>query len=436
MNLWANFDHTDAAASTANSRRSRRLTERAILAVVRGVLLNDYAAAYCRSLAATRIFRRCYWIDALGIERRAALLPTIDTAAQATPPLKNKSGRKSDLLVPPALLPIVALSQRLARQSPTFAFYGYILDAGGAKGPRRGSRGVSVKEAQRNILPASTSITLPPESSIVQSNWFESAPVLLQKIEQAPAIFFLNPCGASLFGPEHLTPLYRRSLPTELCLFISHKQLEAHFLAAQSSPVRASALTALLRTDRWKMIPMQEEFRPQAIADLIELFAKALQRQFLLPVQRIILPIQTEPVRVEAIPYTLIFATRRQDSLICMNDAVYLYNRRVYEQSQQGILGQEWFAAQRQRRQQEELAGLSQRILWQGQSQQARRWPDLRQSMLLANFGKFALHEYDAIMQQLLQNGEVRCEWRQASATESGVPGQDDTLIWRQRLPS
>jgi len=70
--------------------------------------------------------------------------------------------------------------------------------------------------------------------------------------------------------------------------------------------------------------------------------------------------------------------------------------------------------------------------LHQGRTQRQRRWPDLRQQVLVANFGQFTLHEYDQVIQNLLQSGDVRCEWRQnPDLKDSHIPGNEDTLIWK-----
>src|SRR5947209_20364441 len=78
--------------------------------------------------------------------------------------------------------------------------------------------------------------------------------------EHSPAIFMLNPIGQTLFSYDDLALLYqRKSAPTELCLLIPHKQAQARLLAASRTPANASALTALLRTDRWKgLLPKGE----------------------------------------------------------------------------------------------------------------------------------------------------------------------------------
>ena len=72
MNLWAESDNLEIAVTpvdrTQKSGTTRRNSiEQTVLPALRAWLLADYVAPYCRSLAATRIFRRCFWIDALGV---------------------------------------------------------------------------------------------------------------------------------------------------------------------------------------------------------------------------------------------------------------------------------------------------------------------------------------------------------------------------------
>src|SRR6516164_5648754 len=72
QNLWPDFDNQQSQAESTGraqkqsfSRRARP-TEQVVLSSLREWLLYEYIVPYCRSLAATRIFRRCYWIDGLG----------------------------------------------------------------------------------------------------------------------------------------------------------------------------------------------------------------------------------------------------------------------------------------------------------------------------------------------------------------------------------
>jgi len=356
MKLWPDLDNNPQPPSNV-ARYPGRLTERTMVFLLREWLLQDYTTSYCRALAATRIFRRCYWIDMLGIAAKI----------QAEHQIQAK-----DMAIPKAC-------------------------------------------------------------DLIQANWLEMTPTLLKEIDQSPAIFLLNPLGPRMLSQDGLAPLYQRTTPTELCFFISHKRIEIQLTTASRSPIHARMLVELLHTDRWKTLPTQKEKKKQAIERFLDLFIAALQRHFQLPVQRMALPIQVRPAIVETAPYTLIFATRRQDSFICMNNAVCMYQRRLHQQSFRGILSEEWFVAQQEEHIKRALQSQYQQTLQQGRTQRIRRWPDLRYQLLLNNFGQLTLDDYDTIIKQLLEKKEVRCEWKLPASTseESSIPGNDDTLIWR-----
>lgn len=423
MDLWTGFDnHQQPLDASGHALHTYRLNERAVLSALRNWLLQDYVAAYCRSLAATRIFRRCYWVDALGIDSKAnAQTQSAEKSLEDTKHT-GKGRNKTPPNIPPALQPICSLSQLLAQESKPIILKSFLLEAGSSR--RRHTRPV-----QNGSIPAKT-LALPKDGGIIRTNWLEIAPTLLNEIEQVPAIFLLNPFGPTMFSYDDLALLYQRTVPTELCLLVSHKQLGASLLAARRTPEQATLLTGLLRTDRWKALPTEEKELPDVLDGLLDLFIASIQRHFPLAVQRIALPMQIRPAVVEEIPYTLIFATRRQDSLFSMNDAVCLYRRQAYEKSRRGVLNEEWFAQQEQKRLNANLQQLYQRVLQQGRVQRVRRWPDLRQQLLLINFGQFTFQDYNTSIQQLLLNKEVRCEWRQRSEEEN-IPGNDDTLLWR-----
>src|SRR5438552_4080532 len=161
MNLWAEFDnqHQHAPAEPARHRQTRRLAEQAMLSSVRQWLLQDYASSYCRALAATRIYRRCYWIDAWGI----------DTG-------RDKSG-PYEL----ALQPIVSLSQVLAQESKPIALHGIVLEAGSSR--RKQVRAILNGNAGEGESSSSPSVkgkskTLPKQSGMVSASWLEIAPAL------------------------------------------------------------------------------------------------------------------------------------------------------------------------------------------------------------------------------------------------------------------
>jgi hypothetical protein len=119
-----------------------------------------------------------------------------------------------------------------------------------------------------------------------------------------------------------------------------------------------------------------------------------------------------------------------------MNDAVCAYHRLLREQSLEGVLTEAWFAAKQLERLAEETQRVYQCVLQQGRAQRYRRWPDLRQQVLLTNFGQCTLHDYNQVILKLIQRGEVRCEWRQKSvenpeSEERRIPGNEDILLWK-----
>jgi hypothetical protein len=428
--LWAMLHDKQAPETTEHGRslRPRRRSEQIIVSELRGWLLHDYVAAYCRSLAETRIFRRSFLIDALGIDPKAAALAPLEANEEETPPARKK--RTQHVPAHPVLQDVLALSHELAARDRPITLHSLVLTAGSSKRARYNNRRASDEQRKKPY-------TLPKESGLITASWLEAAQDVLDYVEQSPAIFLLNPLGATTFHYDDLAPLYRRTVPTELCLLLSHKQIVPLLQAARTSGEHATHLTALLRSDRWKTLPAEEEQSSQAVAGWIALFTASMQHHFLLPVQRIPLIAQVGPAIVDPVPYTLIFATRRQDSLVSMNDAVCAYTRRVTEASWQGVLGEEWFANQHQTRQQEALQRLEQQIVQQGRQQRIRRWSDLRQQLMLTFFGQFMRQDYDASIQKLLLQREVRCEWRQRKAALNGngeqqpIPGNDDILIWR-----
>ena len=455
MNLWAEFDNQHITTQEAvRPKQKGRLTEQSTLSLLRSWLLEGYVLSYSRALAALRFYRRCYWIDAWGINARLHG-QTQTPASTTTEPDHKRRKKETATPLPPVLQPLAALSAQLAQESRPIALYGIVLSDGSSirKGgkARRNKAGTnregdenSVSDLNNGML---NTLTLPKESGVVRANWPEASSALLQEIDQSPAIFLLNPFGQTLFHYDDLAPLYQRTAPTELCLLLSHKQIATQLGMASSSPT-ASALTSLLRTDRWKAFVPKSGETVQSVSSvdnanatngidrvngLVELFATSMQKHFL-SVQPIQLPLQTGPGILETSPYTLLFATRSKDSLACMNDAVCLYRRRLLRESYRGTLGEEWFAAQQQERDTEALQAIRQRVLQLGRAQRIRRWPDLRQQLLLTNFGQWMLDDYDAMITTLISEGMVRCEWRGRHSPNEGaaiaVPQNEDMLLW------
>ena len=428
MNAWMSTDNTgdrgiaDIAADTTEGRGTRSSSsEQSVIAALRRWLLHEYVRPYSQSLGATRIFRRCYWIDALGLRR------TRVAAKQS----EQKTAPPRDEMVPSELQDIRTLGQELSQESKPITLYGFLLSA-------TSKRNTQKHKGQED---GEETIALPRESGIIERSWLEIAPALLQEIDQSPAIFLLNPLAPQLFTYEQMTPLYQRAVPTDLCLLISHKQLALCLQAAAKVPEQGAVLAALLRSDRWKLLPKgdagqagqkgQKEASEEVVAGFCTLLCTSMQRHFQLPPQRIRIPMQAGPANVVDAPYTLLYATRRQDSLLRMNDAVCLYRRKSIRQSYMGVLGEEWFVQQEDARQATALRQLAQQVRQVGAAQRMRRWPDLRQQLMLAQFGKFTQQEYDRIIQQFLEQHVVQCTWKQGIAAETErVPEQNDTLIW------
>src|SRR5437764_8134467 len=158
MNLWADFDNQHVPAEAARHKSTRRLTEQVILSSLRKWLVQDYASAYCRSLAAIRIYRRCYWIDAWGI---------------GTGRERSEMG-SAESPYEPVLQPVLALSQLLAQESRQIALNGLLLAAGSskrkeAKALLNGSRGAGGHSPSTTLKGALSK----QGSTVVRASWLE-----------------------------------------------------------------------------------------------------------------------------------------------------------------------------------------------------------------------------------------------------------------------
>jgi hypothetical protein len=431
QDLWANFAGEaipTEAASRGGGSRQRRLTEQAVLTALRAWLLQDYMLPYGTSLGATRIFKRCYWIDGLGNARATSQTAIALPQDEVDAPVrrgKQKMPTQASAL-PPALQSVATIARQLARLERPIALRGFALDE------RRGKR--KATRPARNGTEASAALDLPGEGGLLAGTWTELAPALLAALEQSAAVFLLNPLKDGLFRYTDLAPLYQRMAPTELFLWLSHKQIETRLLPGLRTAEGAAALTNLLRGDRWKSLLVKadgEENPERATSALIDLCAQSMRPHFL-AVQRLPFPMRMGPAVVEAAPYTLLFATRRQDSLYSLNDAVCQRARQLLAESHQGVLNEEWFASQRAEQDAALREALTRELLALGRAHRARRWPDLRQQLVLSHFGQHTLHDYDQIITSLLARGEVRCEWRKRTQdeNETPVPGNDDLLLW------
>ena len=491
MNLWTESDNLELASTPAERTQKpgttrHNVAERAVLPALRSWLLADFVAPYCRSLAATRIFRRCFWIDALGGTRAASKKASVGQGHgggqisgrdQSRPYMfddfvqgekQKRNGSRPDKApkkarsetLPPSLQAVVDLSGELARESKPITLQALML----ANDKTVGTRFIASSLAP-SAPASSNTFALPKESSVISATWREAAPALIPAIEQFATIFLLNPLtvvrpsahqqnaggrpqgsppshssspaptmnGVPFMTIDEFAPLVQRTAPTEVCLLLMHRQVESVFLPALRTPEGAAAFTALLRSDRWKALLAREGESAQRVDKAVDLWQAVLQPHFLF-VQRVAFPVLLGPATVEDAPCSLIFATRRQDSLACMNDAVCGYRRHLEQESRQGILNEGWFAAQQAEREAQALQQLTGDTLREGRARAPRRWSDLRQQLLLERFGQWALREYDEVICRLIQADEVRCAWRQPDSVDAPacrVPGNEDMLQWQ-----
>jgi hypothetical protein len=431
QDLWADFAG-DVLPTEENGRRGRlrqrRLTEQTTLMALRAWLLQEYMLPYGISLGNTRIFQRCYWIDALGSPGPTTQMISASFASDEIP-VPDRRARKQTLPptspLPLALQPVTLIARQLAQRERPIALSGLLLD-------KKNKRKQADPPPDTQVGDAPLSLK---ESNLLPGTWPELAPALLSALEQSAAVFLLNPLKDDLFRYADLAPLYQRTAPTELFFWLSHKQIETRLLPALRTTEGANALTNLLRGDRWKSLVAKEgstENLAPIIQGLIDLFIESMRSHFL-SVQRLAFPIRTGLALVEGAPYTLLFATRRQDSLASLSDALCRRERRLVFESQQGVLNEAWFAAQREEMTATRITTLTQEMLSLGRAYRPRRWPELRQQLLLAHFGQYTQQDYDDVLISLLARGEVRCEWRTKTPEDASVqlPGNNDLLLWK-----
>ncbi len=147
QNLWPELNNAQPSPGSAGQAqeppRRRRLTEQGVLLSLRDWLLHDFAFPYCRTLSATRIYHRCYWIDALGsIESRTNAKTEIPSMPNGDilhdhPVRGREKDRRGDRegrpAIPAILQSIISLTGVLAQESKAIALHGIVLEAGSSK---------------------------------------------------------------------------------------------------------------------------------------------------------------------------------------------------------------------------------------------------------------------------------------------------------------
>src|SRR5579859_7964314 len=158
MNLWAEFDNQRAQKEAVGHKQTRRLTEQVVLSRLREWLLQDYASSYCRSLAAMRIYRRCYWIDGWGNNARTNVR-AIDQDVGSN----NSSKIHTALTSSPVLQPIVSLSKLLVQETKPIALHGIVLGSGSSRRKESKARRYDDMDTEVNasVAPVKDTLVLP-----------------------------------------------------------------------------------------------------------------------------------------------------------------------------------------------------------------------------------------------------------------------------------
>src|SRR5258708_522803 len=133
QDLWADFPGeggTSEQRGRAGGLRQRRLSEQATLMTLRAWLLQEYLWPYGTSLGNTRIFQRCYWLDALGSPGTPTpiISSPFPNATETSQKRQRKKASTEAPSLPPALLPITEIAQQLVQLERPIALSGFVLD--------------------------------------------------------------------------------------------------------------------------------------------------------------------------------------------------------------------------------------------------------------------------------------------------------------------
>lgn len=425
------FDELETQASVVAPPAPRRGIqptpgERAFWEDWKASALPGFVVPYCRSLAASRLHRSCWWVDGLASAGR-----TSGTAGNA----------------------VSEVIETLA--ATNFTLRALRLDA-------HPSKSQGQETAQLQAAPASEEPTgnghkkrkTPAQDQTPAQEMFAgtSRSELPETLGTTAAVLLLNPFGASPLTAEDLLPLCQRRANTELLLTISAAQVERW--AEQSlADAQPPALTALLRSDAWKAIWTGEGTRAAGerggsaskITRTLDLLQGLLKPHFLYVC---LAPLGDAPTP----RHFLLFASRQYPGLVLMNDFLCAEQTRQARERETQALQGDWFAKRRQKARAAAWAALKEELYTLGLARRARLWPDLKPALVLAHFGQFSAADHDAALRELLQEGRVSCRWSPtATQTESSetpdappaerTPGQQDFLefieaktrpVWRR----
>ncbi len=420
------FDELDASINGSSAPPRRRASapgasERAIWEDWKARLLPGFVAPYCQ---ASRLHRSCWWVDGLAAGSRgrrieagaAAFADTTDMLAAAGFTLRgarletSKAGEKAP---------------EVAGETGAESFTGQ---------QRNGRR-----TSDAGALPAAASETLTPLPR----------DALLATLGMGPAILLLNPFATPPLTAEELLPLCQRQAPTELLLTISSAQLE-HLVAQnltgeQDRSDAPLALTALLRSDTWKMIWTGQGKSPEKVRRTLELLRGVLKAHFLY-----VCVASLDDMPGAAPRRLLLFASRQYPSVALLNDFLCAEQARLARERETRALQGSWFARRRETARAAAWVALKEELHALGRLRRARLWPDLKPLLVLDHFGQFSTAEHDAALLELLREGRIACRWSPAMPAADAasdappverVPGPQDFLefleartrpVWRR----
>jgi hypothetical protein len=405
------FDELDTQAGEAPAPTKRRVgtpgtSERAAWAAWKARLLPGFVVPYCQALAASRLYRSCWWVDGLTSDHRN---------------LRGEMGSAA----------FAGVAEALAASG--FALHGARLEAQARKAADKmpdaaETHGAESTGTQRNGRKASEK-PQPASSEALVTLPLDDA---LATLGTAPALLLLNPFAAPPLTAEDLLPLCQRQAPTELLLTISTARLEqlaTEGLAGQS-PL-APALTALLRSDTWKTTWAGPGKSAEKVRRTLEMLRGLLKSHFLY-----VCVATLDDVPTSAPRRLLLFASRQYASVALLNDFLCAEQARLASERETRALQGSWFARRRETARAAAWAALKEELHTLGRLRRARLWPDLKPLLVLDHFGQFSAADHDAALLELLREGRIACRWSPPAAADAPaeappaerVPGSQDFL--------
>jgi spore photoproduct lyase len=219
---------------------------------------------------------------------------------------------------------------------------------------------------------------------------------ILQKIQNFPTFFFIDPFGLSAIKFSYIEPLIKRQGITEIFINFSLRGLQrlggnlnAKTRTEQgkkAAVTKIKTLTEVINSDGWIQIwrnELDSKKRDERILSLYEEnFKKEFDFVFSYPIR------ETFDKRPK---YYLIYATRHYDGIELMNDFIYEEDEALYQRSYR----ETFFPEFRKTDKQNLFLKLKSDIYEFGKQKQLITRKDIRKILLPKNFGKFKKKDYD-----------------------------------------